>query len=141
MLQIFDRKILHFFDNRVASRQFIKFALVGTFNTLVDFTVYIFFTRVIAWPYLVAATLSFLVAVSSSFLLNRYWTFRVQNKNFFTEYLKFVLVASGGLLLSLMLLFVLVEKFYWYDLFAKLVTILVVMNWNFFLQKYWTFKK
>ena len=141
MFQIPDRKILHFFDTRVASKQFIKFALVGTFNTLVDFTVYIFFTRVITWPYLVAATLSFLVAVTSSFLLNRYWTFRVQNKNFVKEYCKFVLVASGGLLLSLSLLFILVERFYWYDLLAKLLIVLVVMNWNFFLQKYWTFKK
>ena len=64
MFQIPDRKILHFFDTRVASKQFIKFALVGTFNTLVDFTVYIFFTRVIIWPYLVAATLSLLVFYS-----------------------------------------------------------------------------
>lgn len=136
-----DRKFLQFFDARVGHKQFIKFALVGTFNTLVDFTVYIFFTRVIIWPYLVAATLSFLVAVTSSFLLNRYWTFRVQNKNFVTEYFKFILVASGGLLLSLSLLFILVERFYWYDLLAKLLIVVVVMNWNFFLQKYWTFKK
>ncbi len=136
-----DNKILKLLDGRTGLRQFIKFALVGAFNTVVDFTVYIFFTRFLSWHYLLAATLSFVVAASSSFLLNRYWTFRVQNSKFLKDYLKFFIVASGGWLLTIFLLFIFVDKFSWYDLLAKLLTVVIVINWNFFLQKYWTFRK
>lgn len=135
-----DKKFLIFINERKGLKQFIKFAFVGVFNTIVDFTAYIFCTRVLAFDYLIAATLAFILAVSTSFLLNKYWTFRA-NSNFLKAYLKFIIVAAGGLLWTIFLLFILVDKFAWYDLLAKLFVVVVVMNWNFFLQKYWTFKK
>lgn len=141
-MQWFDDLVLiNFIKSKPVLEQFIKFGLVGLFNTVVDFTTYLFFTRVVLWSYLIAATIAFVVAASSSFLLNRYWTFRVKNSDFAKEYLKFFIVAFGGLLLTLLILYILVDIFYWYDLFAKFLTIIVVVNWNFFLQKYWTFKK
>lgn len=136
-----DLSIINFVKSRPTVRQFIKFSIIGGFNTLVDLSLYVFFTRVVGWHYLLAATIAFIAASSGSFLFNRYWTFRLSGKeNIHWEYLKFILVAAIGLLFTILFLYILVDKFYWYDLLAKVVTIFVVVNWNFWLQKYWTFK-
>jgi putative flippase GtrA len=135
-----DRAIIKFINDRPVFRQMVKFGLVGVFNTLVDLLAYIFFTRVIGWHYAVAATGAFVIAATFSFLINRYWTFRVSGNSIKTEYIKFVLVAFGGLLWTLLFLFILIDKFYWHDLVAKIFTVFLVVNWSFWLQKYWTFK-
>ena len=121
-------------------KQFIKFGLIGLLNTFIDLIAYVFFTRVLFWHYLVAALLAFVIAATSSFILNSYWTFVIQDK-LKERYLKFFLVALGGLMWTELFLYILVDKFFWFDLWAKILIVLVVVNWNFFLQKYWTFKK
>ncbi|KKP89857.1 MAG: hypothetical protein UR94_C0033G0009 [Parcubacteria group bacterium GW2011_GWA2_36_10] len=121
-------------------KQFIKFGLIGLLNTFIDLIAYVFFTRVLFWHYLVAALLAFVIAATSSFILNSYWTFVIQDK-LKERYLNFFLVALGGLMWTELFLYILVDKFFWFDLWAKILIVLVVVNWNFFLQKYWTFKK
>jgi len=121
-------------------KQFIKFGLIGLLNTFIDLIAYVFFTRVLFWHYLVAALLAFVIAATSSFILNSYWTFEVTQDKFKQRYVKFFLVALGGLCLTELFLYILVDKFFWHDLWAKILTVLIVVNWNFFLQKYWTFK-
>lgn len=120
-------------------KQFIKFGLIGLLNTFIDLIAYVFFTRVLFWHYLVAALLAFVIAATSSFILNSYWTFVIQDR-LKERYVKFFLVALGGLIWTELFLYILVDKFFWFDLWAKILTVLLVVNWNFFLQKYWTFK-
>jgi putative flippase GtrA len=132
--------IIKFLNKRPVLKQFIKFSLIGVLNTVIDFVAYIFFTRVIDWHYLVAAFLAFILAATSSFLFNRYWTFHLEHRFSVLEYTKFFLVAAGGLFLTMLFLYILVDHLFWYDLWAKFVTIILVVNWNFWLQKYWTFK-
>ena len=66
-------------------RQFLKFGVTGTIGAVVDFSSYNFLTRIAGWdtilePFgykIIAANLvSVLLAISSNFLLNKYWTFR-----------------------------------------------------------------
>ncbi len=136
-----DTHIIQYFKKQTTLKQFIKFGLIGVLNTLIDLIAYIFFTRILFWHYLVAALFAFIISASSSFILNSYWTFEVLQEKIKLRYAKFLLVALGGLCLTELFLYILVDKFYWFDLWAKIFTVLIVVNWNFFLQKYWTFKK
>ncbi len=135
-----DLQIIRWLNDRPSVKQFIKFSLIGGFNTLVDLAVYVFFTRIVYWHYLSAAIMAFFLAASCSFLLNKYWTFKVNHQSFSGQYFKFILVASGGLLWTLFFLYIFVDHLHWYDILAKVLTIIIVMNWNFWLQKLWTFK-
>lgn len=135
-----DTQIIQYLKQQTTLKQFIKFGLIGLLNTFVDLIAYIFFTRVLFYHYLLAALLAFIIAATSSFILNSYWTFVIQDK-LKERYFKFFLVALGGLMWTELFLYILVDKFFWFDLWAKILTVLVVVNWNFFLQKYWTFKK
>lgn len=55
--------------------RFIKFAMVGTVGTVVDFSLLNFFHFVVGWPKYLANTASFSIAVWNNFMLNRHWTF------------------------------------------------------------------
>jgi putative flippase GtrA len=121
--------------------QFLRFCTVGAINTVVDFGVYIGLTRPFAfWAehYVAASAVSFCVAVTSSFLLNNFWTFGRQGVEW-RRGAKFYLVATGGLCLNAATLYAL-TRLGMYDLLAKAVATGLVLAWNFTLQRKWTFK-
>lgn len=133
--------------NQIKSRpyiaQFIKFAIIGTVNTFVDFGIYFGLTRSsIFWEkhYLWANFIAFVVAASSSYIFNKNWTFRDTNKKIRIQYSKFILVSAIGLTINETILFFLVTKAGLHDLMAKVLAIGVVLFWNFTINKLWTFR-
>lgn len=127
---------------RPTLRQFIKFAVVGTINTVLDFSVYLGLTRWLHLHYLIANLLAFTLAASSSFFLNKYWTFRDNRQDGLTfQYLKFLTVSLVGAALTELTLFALVHFAGIHDLFGKIMAIAVVTFWNFYTNKHWTFRR
>lgn len=122
--------------------QFVKFAAVGAFNTVLDFAVYLGLTRSSGFwgAHIVgAATVSFLVGVTSSFILNNFWTFRADVSGWRRRAPKFLAVAIGGLLWNDAILHLLTQAGM-HDIAAKLAATGIVLFWNFTLQKTWTFR-
>ena len=122
-------------------KQFVKFCVVGTANTFLDFLVYIFLNRIIGLYYLLANLFSILVAMTSSFIFNKYWTFRNIEKDIKTQYLKFALVNGIFFILYNSLFYLFVEIIGIYDLIAKAMTIFICLFWNFFANRHFTFRK
>ena len=56
--------------------EFFKFALVGLIGTAINIVILYYFTEFLNMYYLASATLAFLVAVTSNFILNKIWTFK-----------------------------------------------------------------
>jgi len=81
----------------VFSLQFIKFLCVGLINTGVDFGVlnllmFLFgITKGIGYSFFKA--ISFIVAVTNSYFLNKRWTFRKGGKMEKEEFAKFIIVS------------------------------------------------
>lgn len=120
--------------------QFIKFSLVGASNTVIDFGTYLFFTRLLALHYLPANTLSFTLAATWSYTMNRLWTFRDRSSRIRVQYFKFLFVSLIGLGLVSLLLFFFVEVLGFHDLVAKALAVVIVLVWNFSANRYWTFR-
>ena len=124
--------------------QFTKFCLVGLLNTAVDFTIYISLTRSsdfwLKW-YLLANVIAFVAANVVSFVINKSWTFGNNGyQKYRQQYLRFLLVSFGALVIIELALFVGVDYFGAYDLAAKLVGIAISIWWSFLMHKRWTFK-
>lgn len=130
-----------FIAERPMVRQFIKFGLVGFLNTLIDYILFTAFFYLLDIHYLYANAMSFTIAVTNSYLLNRRWTFRSDNPNWRAEAAKFLTVNIIGLGLSEIILFILVEHFQMYQLLAKAMAIVVVLFWNFTGTRFWAFRK
>ena len=123
--------------------QFLRFSLVGSSGVVVNLAVYTLAIYVFNLHYLLAATLSFMVAMTNNFLLNRYWTFNTNQsagQGFGGQYLKYFLVTLFGYGVNMALLWVFIDGFHWHKVFSQLVAILVTTLSNFIGSKLWAFK-
>ena len=131
-------------------KQFIKFCIVGVSNVILDFSVFNLLAFHFGLYWVLATCMSFLVAVSNSFYWNRRWTFNAaQQGKSQQRYALFVLINIGGLLLNLTIMktvMLLLTGAWNHELSpqvantAKLAATAVVVFWNFFANKHWTFK-
>lgn len=121
-------------------RQFIKFCFVGASGTVVDWVFYFAFTRWLGLFYLTAKALSFILAASNNYIWNRIWTFRSQEKKIAQQFLKFFVVSTVGLGLNTFIMYIVVDRVRWSDLWGLIVATALVMFWNFFANKIWTFR-
>lgn len=120
--------------------QFFKYCMVGGTGTFLDlFSLYIF-VEYFYLNVLIASTFSFLIAVTNNFIFNKIWTFKNKSKNFRKLYIKFLIISTVGLGLTLFCMFVFVNILHIWYMLAKAMTSLIVLTWNFLGNKLWTFK-
>lgn len=133
------------------AERFFKFLIVGTIGFVVDFGTLTLLIEVFKFPTLVANTCSFSTAVISNFTFNRFWTYPdSRNKKLTAQLGQFALVNIIGLIINNTLLALLESPF---DLLlsslsllggrgyipAKAIATVVVLFWNFFVNRYWTY--
>ena len=117
-----------------------KYACVGCLGTAIDLgSLYVFIDR-LHIHLLVAAALSFMLAVINNFTLNKFWTFQNKSGNIRKQFIKFLIVSTVGLMLTEMCMAFLVYVLKIWYMFSKLFTSALVLMWNFLANKYWTFK-
>lgn len=166
-------------NNKEAER-FIKFMIVGLIGFVVDFGFFnLFLTpfdhllaegaslhnafvslglspeRTLMLGPSIAGTCSFILAIISNFMWNRYWTYpESRSKSFRAQFAMFAVVSFAGILIRIPIIT------FTHDPFINLVStvpslvpyaerlgenlalalaVLVVMFWNFFINRYWTY--
>ena len=91
--------------------------------------------------YLVAATCSFLVAVTSNYTWNRLWTFRRQRGHVAYQGLRFFVVSTLALAANLAILHLLVDRLELGKVVAQAIAIVLVTPLNFVGNKLWSFRR
>lgn len=127
--------------NKDIFKQFLKFCLVGVLNTLLDFAVYWFLTRSLGMYFFYANFISVLVAMSFSFVMNKFWTFSNFNKNIKKQYLQFAAVNLIYYILNNAIIFLGVNYLLIGDLWAKVLSTAIGLIWSFGANKVWTFRE
>lgn len=130
--------MIHLFSQ---SKTFIQYCIVGVSATLVDVISLYVLVEYVHLPILLGSFFAFLVAVLESFILNKYWTFKNNDKNIRKQLIKFFIVATIGLGLTLFFMFILTHVFSIQYIIAKLCTSVLVLTWNFIGNKHWSFKE
>ncbi len=137
--------------------RFMRFAVVGVIGAVVDFGAFNILTGVFKLVAVVSSIISFTAAITSNFLWNRFWTYPdSRSKNVSRQVIQFVLVSVIGLgirtplfawLEGVLISFFeknLPKPFFLTPVFAGhnialAIAVLVVMMWNFFANRYWTY--
>ncbi len=123
-------------------RQFLKFATVGVFNTLINMSVLFVLTEFFHIYYILSAIFAFIVAVTNSFIWNKIWTFKEKlNDRFIKKYPKFLTISVLALLVNLSLLYILTEFLGIHYLVSQLIAIFFSLWINFLGNKLWTFSE
>ena len=111
--------------------KFLKFCIVGSSGMIMDFgTTWLLKEKVKINKY-VANSTGFILAATSNYLLNRFWTFHSENTKVATEYISFVLISIVGLGINNLVIYLLTEKMKLNFYLSKLFAIAVVTIWNF----------
>jgi len=118
--------------------QLARFCTVGASGFAVNLAVYALLLRGVGLHYLLAATGSFLVAVTSNYTWNRLWTFRRQRGHVGYQGLRFLIVSTIALGTNLLVLYLLVELGVG-KLLAQAAAIVLVTPLNFVGNKLWSF--
>lgn len=136
--------------------RFLKFATVGALGALIDFGVMNLLSHWFNLRLVYAGSLSFICAVISNFTLNRYWTYPDSRSRHFLHQLgMFFLVNAVGIAFRIPILHyveppmalaferVVHISSRTAELLAKNATLAfaigVVLIWNFFINRYWTY--
>jgi putative flippase GtrA len=91
--------------------------------------------------YLLAATCSFLVAVTSNYTWNRLWTFRELRGHVGVQGMRFFVVSLAALGANLFVLHLLIVDGGLGKLLAQAIAIVVVTPLNFVGNKLWSFRR
>jgi len=121
-------------------KPFLKYCVVGASGTVVDVGSLFLLVQYGHMAILMATTIAFTISVINNFTWNKIWTFRNKSTNYRKQFIKFFLVACIGLCITLMCMYIQVAKLGVFYIYAKLITSVVVLTWNFMANKYWTFQ-
>ena len=119
--------------------QLAKFCAVGASGYVVNLAVFTFLVHGFGLHYLVAATCSFLVAVTNNYAWNRLWTFRGQRGHVAYQGLRFLVVSTCALAGNLVILHLLVRVGL-AEVLAQAIAIVLVTPLNFVGNKVWSFR-
>jgi putative flippase GtrA len=120
--------------------QLAKFCVVGASGYAVNLAVYALLLNWANLHYSLAATGSFLVAVSNNYLWNRVWTFRHQRGHVAYQGLRFLVVSLVVYGANLLLLTLLVEAGAG-KIVAQAIAVVLVTPLNFLGNKLWSFRR
>lgn len=143
-------------SNPVERTRFLKFLAVGVIGAFVDFGVMNLLTSLFGTPLVIAGTISFICAVCSNFVWNRYWTYPdSRSRPLVKQLAMFFLVNIAGVAIRIPILHFLEPVFLSLvnrfpipypltgEFLAKNLTlavaVFVVLLWNFFVNRYWTY--
>lgn len=138
--------------------QFTKFVLVGGLNTLIDFgmlNLLMWSTDIYKGSLIIGLNaVSFLTAVTNSYLWNKFWTFKedreaqVKKESVGKEFSQFVVVSLIGISLNTAIVYLIttfvnpifgLSPVLWANL-AKVIATLISLIWNFLGYKFIVFR-
>ena len=119
--------------------KFLKFGAVGFSGVFVNFGVTWFFKEVCKLNKYVSNIIGFVVAATTNYLLNRWWTFQSTNPQVGTEYAKYFLISVVGLGIDTLTVYLLNGKLKWNFYLSKIFAVGAATLWNFFGNLLFTF--
>lgn len=122
--------------------RFLKFCVVGLTGVFVNMGILYLLTEFVGIYYLVSGLLAVESAIVSNFVLNELWTFRDRGGGTkLHRFGKFNLVAAGGLVINLAVLFIFTEFAGLYYLLSNLLGIFTAAIFNFSMNTLHTWRE
>ncbi len=144
--------------------RFLKFSVVGTLGAVIDFGLLNLLVQLAGFPKVLANTCSFTAAVISNFVWNRLWVYpETRGEPLRKQFVQFSVVNVAGLVINTAIFYVSdrwllggagllagpvgalafaigMAHFELAYNGAKVIATVVVLFWNFFVNRFWTFR-
>ena len=140
-------KLMTVNNNSLANRfslfvkQTFKYYLVGASGVGVGLGLLYFLTDIIGIWYVISQGIAIGVAMTSNFILHKFWTYRketVEGKTI-KMYVKYIIICLIGTGMQMGLTYFLVENLLVYYIHAAMLAIVIAGSFNYFANRKWTF--
>ena len=115
--------------------QLIRFGIVGVIAAVVDVGVLVLLKEQLHFDVLAASAISFSISVTVNYLLSMAFVFKSKKQSKIKEFVIFVLLSIGGLLLNQLILWAGVNFTDIYYLVIKILAMIIVPVYNFITRK------
>ena len=130
------------FLSRNTYLQMIKFGFIGALGTIVNLLILYLFTDIFQIHYIVSEIFAYIISLIHNYLLNKRFTFKeTLEYKFLIKFSYYFLICLISLIINLFILYILVEFFIMWYVFAELVAISGGFLVNFIGNKLVTFTK
>ena len=115
--------------------QLIKFGIVGVIALIIDVGLLMVLKELFKMNVLIASAVSFSVSVTANYILSMRFVFESSNNSKLKEFIVFVLLSIGGLLLNQLIMWIGVDLLSAYYLVVKIFALIFVPIYNFITRK------
>jgi putative flippase GtrA len=138
------------------NKTFLKYFTVGFSTVLIDFFLFLVLSK-FGTNKSIANILSVTISITFNFFMHNYWTFKAGSRGNLTKSLKYLLLTGFNYIFNISSFHLIFNKlnfetwfFSKFNLFpsfipegliTKFLISGLIMCWNYFLFKYWVFKK
>lgn len=122
-----ERALSLFFGNPLLLARYVSAGGVAATVELALFTLY---HQYFGWPLLVANSSALAIAIITSFMLQKHWTFRARSEGT-RQFRLYILMQCISALFNTGLVYLFAANWNWPPLPAKIVQIGIVFIWNF----------
>lgn len=126
--------IMNFFNIR-----FVRFFIVGLFSVVLEMATLIILVELAKVQYLISNVFAFTLTNIFNYSLSRKWVFERSGMRKRVEFPFFLIFVSIGLLINQLVLWYCVDKLLIDYRLGKLVSIAIVIAWNFLTRKHLVF--
>jgi putative flippase GtrA len=127
---------LRFFS---VNKTFVRFFIVGGFCGLTDLVLLYLFTNYLDIWYLYSGIASFFIVSVISFFLNKKITFKDDNVNKTSQYIKYTVVILVGMIINNSFLFVFTDILKVWYILSRVFSSLIALSWNYSASKRFIF--
>ena len=131
---------IHHVNLRDIFTQFSKFTVVGAVGTVVHYTILILLVERVGVSSVAGSSIGAVAGAFVNYFLNYYFTFK-SNRRHTEAFIQFYMVAGTGFVLNAFFMWLMAKVFGVYYILAQLITTGIVLLWNFWLNRIWTFQK
>lgn len=118
----------------------IKYAIVGVANTLIDWAVYFVLTKFICVEPWIANVVGYVAGMASSFVGNKFFTFKAKNTKTGIELVKFVIINMISLGASTGVVALTTSVWTWNKYIAKILSTGISMTINYIGSRFFVFE-
>ncbi|NSW92611.1 MAG: GtrA family protein [Firmicutes bacterium] len=120
-------------------RQFLKYVTTGGISFGAEYTMFYMLFRILKLWYIWSNSIAMTFGFTISFFLNRFWSFKSQG-NAYRQFIMYGVLFLVNLFISNMLMLLFSGTFGIKPLISKLVTVGILVCWNFVIYKKVIFK-
>ncbi len=155
MIKLFTSFIdsFYFIFKRFMPIKTYRYAICGGGNMLFDLVLYFIFFHfvlrkheidlffIVLSPHIASLFFVFPITFVSGFLLNKFITFQDSNLSGKTQFIRYLLVAIGAIVLSYICMKILVDFMGFYPTLSRLLTMVISVIYSYLLQSRFSFGK